>query len=243
MSLAEPLTDDEIADARRRIADVALRTPLVRDGGQADLAEARMPAADRLLQDPRRDQRAAARGACRARSSPPAPAISARRSPRRRARHGLKIVIHVPDNAARVKIDSLKRLGAEVHEHSHEEWWRIMATRDTGDDGRHLHPPGLRARGDRRRRDDRRRDRRGSAGGRGGADPDRRRRARLRHRPGGAAAAPGLPDRRRRDRHRDAAQGRARGGRAGDGAARRRASSTAWAAPACSTRCGRCSSG
>ena len=65
------------------------------------------------------------------------------------------MVIHVPDYAARVKVEALERLGAEVREHGFDEWWRIMATRETGDGG-DVHPSGLRARGDRRRGDDRR---------------------------------------------------------------------------------------
>ena len=59
------------------------------------------------------------------------------------ARLGLPAIVHVPDKAARVKIDNLKRMGATVHEHSFEAWWRIMETRDTGEAGEgalFLHP-------------------------------------------------------------------------------------------------------
>ena len=51
----------EIRSARARIADVAIRTPLVRlqapESHGRDLAQARVPAADRLVQDPWRGQR------------------------------------------------------------------------------------------------------------------------------------------------------------------------------------------
>jgi threonine dehydratase len=49
----------------------------------------------------------------------------------------------VPDKAARVKVENLRRMGATVHEHSFEEWWRIMETRDTGEgagDALFFHP-------------------------------------------------------------------------------------------------------
>ena len=52
---------DDITRARETIAGVALRTPLVRlrlaDAPGRDLPQARVPAADRLVQDPRRAQR------------------------------------------------------------------------------------------------------------------------------------------------------------------------------------------
>ena len=50
------------------------------------------------------------------------------------------MVIHVPDHAARVKVEALKRLGAEVREHSFEDWWAIMQSRETGDRGAFFHP-------------------------------------------------------------------------------------------------------
>jgi threonine dehydratase len=53
---------------------------------------------------------------------------------------GLPCIIHVPDNAARVKVASLERLGATVREHAFDDWWRIMQTRVTGDAGAFFHP-------------------------------------------------------------------------------------------------------
>ncbi|MBC7906984.1 MAG: pyridoxal-phosphate dependent enzyme, partial [Rhodospirillaceae bacterium] len=49
-------------------------------------------------------------------------------------------VIHVPDHAARVKVEALRRLGAEVREHSFADWWAIMQSRETGDRGQFFHP-------------------------------------------------------------------------------------------------------
>jgi len=56
-------------------------------------------------------------------------------------RRGLGLTVHVPENAARIKVAALHRLGANVVEHSFDAWWQIMATRDTGaDDGLFVHP-------------------------------------------------------------------------------------------------------
>jgi threonine dehydratase len=140
MNLAEALTKAEIADARERIADVALRTPL-------------LPGADKrtwlkleCLQPTGSYKIRGATNVLRARG-PAGRIVSASAGNFGQALaaaarlQGLKVTIHVPDNAARVKIDNLKRLGAEVHEHSHAEWWRIMATRETGDaGGTFIHP-------------------------------------------------------------------------------------------------------
>jgi len=142
-SLTEPLTEAEIAEARIRIADLALRTPLVpmRDGktwlkleclqpygsykirGATNVLRARMEAGEK----PRAIVSASAGNFGQA------IAAAARR-------HDLKMVIHVPDYAARVKVENLRRLGAEVREHDFADWWRIMETRETGGEGLFIHP-------------------------------------------------------------------------------------------------------
>ena len=56
-------------------------------------------------------------------------------------RRGIPLTVHAPDTAARVKLQSVRDLGAKVVEHSFEAWWTIMSTRDTGeDDGVFIHP-------------------------------------------------------------------------------------------------------
>jgi threonine dehydratase len=56
-------------------------------------------------------------------------------------RRGVALTVHVPDTAARVKVDNLRALGAQVVEHSFAAWWQIMSTRDTGAaDGTFIHP-------------------------------------------------------------------------------------------------------
>src|SRR5262249_60631018 len=53
---------------------------------------------------------------------------------------GLPCTIHVPTDAARVKVESLERLGATVREHPFAGWWQIMQTREPGEAGLFLHP-------------------------------------------------------------------------------------------------------
>ena len=141
--LAAPLTAADVAEARARIKGVALRTPLVpMQSGRTFLKlECLQPWGSYKI-----------RGATNAlaayieRHGAPAAIVTASAgnfgqalAGAARAR-GVPIIVHVPDNAARVKIDSLERLGAEVREHSHAAWWRIMESRDSGDDGVFFHP-------------------------------------------------------------------------------------------------------
>lgn len=142
MNLAEPLIEAEIAEARRRLADAALRTPLVpmRDGRTWLKLECLQPYGSYKIRG--------ATNALRARmeEGPLSAIVSASAGNFGQAlaaaagRHRLPVTIHVPDSAARVKVESLKRLGATVREHSHADWWRIMESRETGGDGTFFHP-------------------------------------------------------------------------------------------------------
>lgn len=55
-------------------------------------------------------------------------------------RLGRPAVIHVPERAAAVKVEALRRLGAAVRTHPFDDWWRIMQTRETPDAGTFFHP-------------------------------------------------------------------------------------------------------
>src|SRR5919107_5869016 len=144
--LADPLDAEEIAAARRRIAGAAIRTPLVpaRDGRTWLKLECLQPTGSYKI-----------RGATNALKAwleagpPPSSIVTASAGNFGQAlvgaapSLGLPAVVHVPDKAARVKVDNLRRMGATVHEHSFEAWWRIMETRDTGEgagDALFLHP-------------------------------------------------------------------------------------------------------
>lgn len=56
-------------------------------------------------------------------------------------RRGIALTVHVPDNAAAVKIAAIRSLGATIVPHPFTDWWQIMSTRQTGaPDGVFIHP-------------------------------------------------------------------------------------------------------
>jgi threonine dehydratase len=141
--LADPLSAAEIAAARRRITGHVVRTPLAasRDGRVRLKLECLQPTGSYKI-----------RGALNALGEalcspiPPQAIVSASAGNFGQAivmaarQAGLGAIIHVPDKAARVKVENLRALGATVFEHSFDEWWRIMETRETGDPGTFFHP-------------------------------------------------------------------------------------------------------
>jgi threonine dehydratase len=142
MDLTTPLTSAEIAAARTRISQAAIRTPLVRsEEGVALKLECLQPfgsykirgATNAILARIERGEEIKAVVSASAGNFGQAIAAAARRL-------NLPCVIHVPDNAARVKIARLAQLGATVREHPFEGWWRIMTTRETLDAGAFFHP-------------------------------------------------------------------------------------------------------
>ena len=134
--LAAPLTEAEIAAARARIVGAAIRTPLVpaKDGASHLKLECLQPTGSYKIRGATNALAAALESGAR-----PAAIVSASAGnfgqaiAAAAARQGIRCVIHVPDKAARVKVDNLRRMGASVHEHSFDDWWRIMQTRDVGE--------------------------------------------------------------------------------------------------------------
>jgi threonine dehydratase len=141
--LEAPLTVDEIAEARRRIAGQAIRTPLVAvgDGRTWLKLESLQPTGSYKIRGATNALNAALE-----RGEAPRAIVSASAGNFGQAivaaanRLGIPAVIHVPDKAARVKVENLRRMGATVHEHGFADWWRIMETRETGDEGIFFHP-------------------------------------------------------------------------------------------------------
>jgi threonine dehydratase len=143
LDLAAPLTADEIADARRRIAGAAQRTPLVpRPDGSAWLKlECLQPTGSYKIRGATNALKARLEGGEELRAIVTASAGNFGQAIAHAAASlGLPCIIHAPDYAARVKVENLKRMGAEVREHSFDDWWRIMQTRETGDQGSFFHP-------------------------------------------------------------------------------------------------------
>jgi len=140
--LEAPLTAGEIAAARKRIDGAALRTPLVREPktGVWLKLEALQPHGSYKIRGATNAIRARLeRGPVEAVVSASAGNFGQAIAAAARALR-IPVVIHVPDHAARVKVEALKRLGAEVREHAFEDWWRIMQDRETGDGGQFFHP-------------------------------------------------------------------------------------------------------
>lgn len=141
--LDDPLTAGEIADARRRIAGRAARTPLVPAADKRTWLklECLQPTGSYKIRGATNVLKAAVergedlRAIVSASAGNFGQAIVA-------AANDLAIpaIVHVPDKAARVKVDNLRRMGATVHEHAFEDWWRIMEARETGDAGTFFHP-------------------------------------------------------------------------------------------------------
>jgi len=133
----------DIDAAQARIQDVALRTPLVASGERPVWLklEALQPYGSYKIRGAVNAVRARLEREPGIKAVVSASAGNFGQAIAAAARQfGLPCVIHVPDNAARVKVQSLRQLGAAVREHSFDGWWRIMQTRETGDEGAFFHP-------------------------------------------------------------------------------------------------------
>lgn len=140
--LITPLTEAEIVAAQQRIAGIAIRAPLVGAANGVSLKlECLQPlgsykirgATNAIKARIERGEEIAAVVSASAGNFGQAIAAAA-------GRLGLPCVIHVPDNAARVKVRRLEELGATVREHPFDGWWRIMQTQETDDAGAFFHP-------------------------------------------------------------------------------------------------------
>jgi threonine dehydratase len=137
----------EIRAARERIADVAVRTPLVRL--RIDDAPAEIYLKLEVLQPINSFK---IRGAANAIRSAPAAArggglLTASAGNMAQgvawvARElGLPATIAVPDHAPAAKLDAIKRLGGRVLPMPYEDWWQaIVTSRIEGVDGLFIHP-------------------------------------------------------------------------------------------------------
>ena len=142
-SLADPLTEAEIHDARRRIAGAALRTPLVpmADGRTWLKLECLQPTGSYKIRGATNALRAAVESGEPIEAIVSASAGNFGQAIAAAARTmNLPLTVHVPDKAARVKVENLRRMGADVREHGFDDWWRILESRETEDAGTFFHP-------------------------------------------------------------------------------------------------------
>jgi threonine dehydratase len=141
--VSAPLSDEEMDAARRRIAGAAFRSPLVMatDGRTRLKLECLQPygsfkirgATNAVRAWQERGQAGGQVVSASAGNFGQAIVAAARRA-------GLPAVVHVPDNAARTKVERLAALGATVREQPFESWWAILQTRHTDDTGTFFHP-------------------------------------------------------------------------------------------------------
>lgn len=123
----------EIHDARERLASVIRQLPLLKTGhGDRDLrlkAESLQPMGSfKVRAGVTAAERAAGAGAARlvtasAGNFAQGLAFGAKV-------HSLPVDVHVPDTAARSKVEAIRRLGARIVEHPFDEWWAIMQSRE-----------------------------------------------------------------------------------------------------------------
>ncbi len=147
MKPIESVSLEAIQDARKRISNLAFRTPLVRlnlDDGPADIylkLENLQPigsfklrgAGNALLSIPRADLE---KGVYTASAGNMAQGVAwvARKL-------DIPCSVVVPDHAPQTKLDAIARLGGRVVKVSFDEWWRVLIEhRYEGLDGYFLHP-------------------------------------------------------------------------------------------------------
>ena len=142
-----PPTLEEIVAAQKRIAGIALRSPLVRLGARAGEREIWLKlenlqpigsfklrgAASALSLGPRE---ALARGVYTASAGNMAQGVAwwAREA-------GVACTVVVPETAPRAKLDAIERLGARLIAEPYDRWWRILVERQyEALDGHFVHP-------------------------------------------------------------------------------------------------------
>ncbi len=137
----------EIESARARIADVAVRTPLVRlrvEDAPADIylkLEMLQPIGSFKIRGATNAVRTAAPEA-RARGLVTASAGNMAQGVAWIGRElGLPVTIAVPEHAPQAKLSAIERLGGKILKVPYEEWWQsIVTSRVDGVDGLFVHP-------------------------------------------------------------------------------------------------------
>ena len=137
----------DIEAARERIADIAVRTPLVRlpvDGAPAEIhckLETLQPINSFKIRGALNAIRSAPEE-LRARGLLTASAGNMAQGVAWAARElGLTATIVVPEHAPRTKLEAIERLGGRVRRVPYDEWWQaIVTSRIEGEEGLFVHP-------------------------------------------------------------------------------------------------------
>jgi threonine dehydratase len=147
MGVPEPIAIEEIRAARERIADAAIRTPLVRlhvEDAPAEIhlkLENLQPIGSFKLRGAGNamalaGRAALARGVCTASAGNMAQGVAwnARRL-------GVSCQVVVPEQAPRAKIEAIERLGGRIVRLPFDAWWRVIVEHEgPGLEGRFIHP-------------------------------------------------------------------------------------------------------
>jgi threonine dehydratase len=137
----------KIEDARRRIADVAVRTPLIRlraEGAPADIylkLETLQPIGSFKIRGALNAVRSAPEEARRAGLVTASAGNMAQGVAWAARELDLPARIAVPEHAPQAKLSAIERLGGQVLRLPYDEWWRaIVESRVDGVDGLFVHP-------------------------------------------------------------------------------------------------------
>ncbi|WP_262694362.1 pyridoxal-phosphate dependent enzyme [Kordiimonas aquimaris] len=141
-------TKADIAEARKNLEGVIVRTPLVPFFGEAPSSKHQIYL---KLENTQRFGSFKVRAATNAIKSLPAGVLKQGVVTASAGNFGqglcaaanlldVKCTVIVPDTAARTKIDAMRKLGAIIVEVPYAEWWHTLETRNTPMEGQFIHP-------------------------------------------------------------------------------------------------------
>jgi threonine dehydratase len=129
----DSLTIDDVQEARKRLAGILPRTPLIRleDGGVGELylkLENLQPVRSFKVRGAANAIAMLDGGALEAGVYTSSAGNMAQGLAWNARRLGIRCTAIVPDGAPRVKLEAIQRLGAETISLPYDEWWNVMAT-------------------------------------------------------------------------------------------------------------------
>jgi len=129
----DSLTLDDVLEARKRLAGVLPRTPMIRldDGGTGELflkLENLQPVRSFKVRGAANALAMIDAGALQAGVYTSSAGNMAQGLAWNARRLGVRCTAIVPDGAPRVKLEAIERLGAETISLPYDEWWNVMAT-------------------------------------------------------------------------------------------------------------------
>jgi threonine dehydratase len=129
----DSLTLDDVQEARKRLAGILPRTPMIRleDGGTGELylkLESLQPVRSFKVRGAANAIAMLDAGALQAGVYTSSAGNMAQGLAWNARRLGIRCTAIVPDGAPRVKLEAIERLGAQTISLPYDEWWNVMAT-------------------------------------------------------------------------------------------------------------------